>query len=142
MRNEAQIEGVIVAGQPTDAELRGLPERGIGTLVNLRPAAELPEPQGAKVPPGIRYVEIPFDGSSLARTHVDRLRAALADAPGSVAVHCAGGTRAALVVAILASERAAEGAAGALRRIAEAGFDVAGTPYAAFVSSYFSNAPA
>ena len=139
MRNEAQIEGVIVAGQPTDAELQGLPGRGITTLINLRPAGEFTEPEAPKVPSSVTYVDVPFDGGSIAREHVDRVRAAL-DAPheGTVAVHCQGGTRAALVVAIAAAEKAGEGAQGALRRIHEAGFDVAGTPYAAFLANYFA----
>ena len=140
MKNEAQIEGVIVAGQPTDAELRDLPARGVTTLVNLRPAGELPEPERPKVPAGVTYVDIPFDGSSIAREHVERTRAALDAATGPVVVHCAGGTRAALVVAIAAAERAGDGAAGALRRIREVGFDVEGTPYAAFLAGYFATA--
>jgi uncharacterized protein (TIGR01244 family) len=137
MKNEAAIEGVIVAGQPTDAELSRLPERGITTLVNLRPHHELPEPQAPKVPSGVTYVEVPFDGTTIGREHVEGVRAALDAAGGPAAVHCAGGTRAAVMVAIIASERAGEGASGALRRIADAGFDVAGTPYAAFVAGYF-----
>lgn len=139
MKNEAQIEGVIVAGQPTDEELAALPGRGIATLVNLRPAAELPEPEGPKVAPGVTYVEVPFDGRTIAREHVDQVRAALDAATGTVAVHCAGGTRAAVMVGIIAAENAGDGEAGALRRITEAGFDVAGTPYATFVSDYFAS---
>jgi len=140
MKNEAQIAGVIVAGQPTDEELATLRERGVTTLVNLRPAAELAEPEAPKVEPGVTYVDVPFDGRTIARRHVDQVRSALDAAPGTVAVHCAGGTRAAVMVGIIAAERAGDGEAGALRRITEAGFDVEGTPYAAFVSDYFASA--
>jgi uncharacterized protein (TIGR01244 family) len=138
MKNEAQIEGVVVAGQPTDAELRGLGERGITTLINVRPAHEQPEPEGPKVAAGVTYVEVPFDGATIGREHVEGVRAALDAATGPVAVHCAGGTRAAVMVAIIASERAGEGPAGAVRRIEAAGYDVAGTPYAAFIARYFA----
>ena len=44
------------------------------------------------------------------------------------------------MAAVIAAEDAAEGAPGALSRIAHGGFDVAGTPYEAFVRSYFSGA--
>jgi uncharacterized protein (TIGR01244 family) len=138
MKNEAQIEGVIVAGQPTDAELAGLAERGIATLVNLRPSGELAEPEAPKIPAGVGYVSVPFDGATIAPEHVAGVREALDAATGPVVVHCQGGTRAAVMVAIIASERAGEGVGGALRRISEAGFDVAGTPYAAFIARYFA----
>jgi uncharacterized protein (TIGR01244 family) len=140
MKNEADMEGVVVAGQPTDEELRELPERGVAMLVNLRPAGELMEPEAPKVPAGVTYVEIPFDGYSISDEHVHETRAALDAATGPVIVHCAGGTRAALVVGMAQSEKAGEGAAGALKRIHAAGYEVLGTPYGAFLERYFSTA--
>jgi uncharacterized protein (TIGR01244 family) len=138
MKNEATIEGVVVAGQPSDDELRSLPARGFATVVNLRPADELAEAEAPKIPAGIEYVEIPFTGDTLSAEHIERLGATLAASSGPVLVHCAAGTRAAVAVAAAQAERAGDGAAGAFRRIAEGGFDVAGTPYAAFVTRYFT----
>jgi hypothetical protein len=37
----------------------------------------------------------------------------------------------------VASEKDGSGARGALEKIAQAGFEIAGTPYAAFVERYF-----
>ncbi len=48
-----------------------------------------------------------------------------------------GATRAAVAVAIVSAEKDGSGAAGALAKVAAAGFDIAGTPYEAFVTSYF-----
>jgi hypothetical protein len=48
-----------------------------------------------------------------------------------------GGTRAAVAAALVAAEKDGSGKAGAYKKLADAGFDVAGTPYAAFVESYF-----
>jgi uncharacterized protein (TIGR01244 family) len=138
MKNEATLEGVVVAGQPSDDELRSLAERGFTTVVNLRPAGELAEAEAPKIPAGVEYVEIPFTGDTLAAEHVERMGAVLDAATGPVLVHCAGGTRAAVAVAAAQAERAGDGAAGAFRRIAEGGFDVAGTPYGAFVTRYFT----
>ena len=49
-----------------------------------------------------------------------------------------GGTRSAVVAAIIASEDAGEGDTGTRRRLSEAGFDLEGTPYPAFLRGYFS----
>jgi uncharacterized protein (TIGR01244 family) len=140
MNNEADMDGVVVAGQPTDEELRELPARGVAVLVNLRPAGEFVEPEAPKVPAGVKYVDIPFDGRSISDEHVHEMRAALDAATGPVIVHCAGGTRAALVVGMAQAEKAGEGSEGALRRIHAAGFDVVGTPYGAFLERYFAKA--
>jgi len=42
------------------------------------------------------------------------------------------------VAAIITAEKASKGADDALQRIADAGFDVAGTPYELFVRKYFT----
>ncbi|MGH7707298.1 MAG: hypothetical protein ACREM8_14895 [Vulcanimicrobiaceae bacterium] len=49
-----------------------------------------------------------------------------------------GGTRAAVAVAIISAEKNGAGATGALRKVAEAGFEIEGTPYADFIRTYFS----
>src|ERR1700685_2848195 len=118
MKNEAQIDGIIVAGQPTDDELAGLAQRGVTTLINVRLAQELDEPEAPKVPSGIAYSEVPFTGQTLQPEHVHRVREALEAADGTVLIHCAAGARAAVVAAVAASERAGQGAAGAARRLA------------------------
>ena len=48
-----------------------------------------------------------------------------------------GGTRAAVAAAIVSAEKDGSGEAGALRKIANAGFAIDGTPYDTFVKSYF-----
>jgi uncharacterized protein (TIGR01244 family) len=137
MKNETQIDGIIVAGQPTDEELAGLAERGIRTLINVRPADELDEPEAPKVPSGIAYSEVPFTGLTLRAEHVRRIREALDAGDGPAVIHCAAGTRAAVVAAIVASERAGEDARGALERLAKAGFEADGSPYRGFIERYF-----
>jgi len=140
MKNEAMLAGVTVAGQPTDEELRDLQTRGFTTLINLRPAAELDEPEAPKVPAGVTYVEIPFNSETIASEHVAQTRAALEAAAGPVLVHCAGATRAAVVVAAAQAESAGEGAPQALQRAREAGFEIEGTPWHAFIVRHFEAA--
>jgi hypothetical protein len=47
--------------------------------------------------------------------------------------------RAAVVAAVVEAERNGTGARGAAQLLAEAGFGIAGTPYAAFLEGYFSS---
>ncbi|HTV73948.1 MAG TPA: sulfur transferase domain-containing protein [Candidatus Acidoferrales bacterium] len=138
MKNEAVIGGITVAGQPTDEELRNLRARGFTTLVNVRAAGELDEPEETKATAaGLRYAEAGFTASTLSEEHVKRIRDAVESSAGPVAIHCAGGTRAAVVAAIISAEKTSASADEALRKIDEAGFDVEGTPYALFVRRYF-----
>jgi hypothetical protein len=50
-----------------------------------------------------------------------------------------GATRAAVAAAIVSAEKEGGGADGALRKVAGAGFEIAGTPYAAFIEAYFAH---
>ena len=139
MKNEAMIDGVVVAGQPSDEEIGKLAERGITTLINVRLRQELLEPEGPKAEAaGLEYVEVPFNGDTITFADVHRVREAVERAPDSSAIHCHGGTRAAVVAAVVAAERAGEGHEGALRRIGAAGFDVEDTAYHAFIERYFT----
>jgi uncharacterized protein (TIGR01244 family) len=138
MKNEAVIDGITVAGQPTDDELGKLRERGFSTLVNVRAQGELDEPEeGKAAAAGLRYTEAGFTASTLTSDHVKRVRDAIESSSGPVAIHCAGGTRAAVVAAIISAEKTSGSADEALSKIEKAGFDVEGTPYALFVRRYF-----
>jgi hypothetical protein len=53
-----------------------------------------------------------------------------------------GGTRAAVAAAIVSAEKDGSGESGAFTKIADAGFAIDGTPYAAFVTRYFRERPA
>ncbi len=49
-----------------------------------------------------------------------------------------GATRAAVAAAIVSAEKDGSGATGALRKVAGAGLEIEGTPYAAFIRTYFT----
>lgn len=49
-----------------------------------------------------------------------------------------GGTRAAVAAAIISAQNDGSSAAGALKKVADAGFEIDGTPYAAFITRYFA----
>lgn len=140
MKNEAVIGAITVAGQPTDEEIKALRERGFTTLINVRMAGELQEPEGPKAADaGLRYLEAGFTGANLKADHIAEIRQAIDADTGAVAIHCHGGTRAAVVAGIIVTEKAGLSADEALRKIGEAGFDVSGTPYESFIHRYFQN---
>jgi protein tyrosine phosphatase (PTP) superfamily phosphohydrolase (DUF442 family) len=66
------------------------------------------------------------------------MRAVLDGATGTTLVHCQGGTRAAVAVAIVLAERAGQGAADVVAAVEGAGFEIAGRPYEGFIASYFA----
>jgi uncharacterized protein (TIGR01244 family) len=66
------------------------------------------------------------------------MRAALDAAHGATLVHCMGGTRAAVAVAIVQAERDGKGAAEVVRACEAAGFELKGRPYEAFIQNYFA----
>ncbi len=49
-----------------------------------------------------------------------------------------GGMRAAVAAAIVSAEKDHSGAAGALKKLSDAKFDVAETPFAKFITDYFA----
>ena len=72
------------------------------------------------------------------RDDIARIRAAVDAAEGPVLIHCMAATRAATAAAIVSAEKHGSGAAGARKLVADAGFEIAETPYATFIDTYFA----
>jgi len=135
VKNEANIGGIILGGQPDAADVAS---GRYGTIINCRPAEEEGNVTGDLVRgTGISYTNIPFTADTLAKEHIDRMRAALDAAKGTTLVHCQGGTRAAVAVAIVLAERAGHGADHVRVALEEAGYDIKGRPYERFIENYF-----
>ena len=134
MNNEAKLGPVTVGGQPDAADVARFQ-----TVINCRPDSEPGNVTAALVQgTGARYTSIPFTADTLAKHHIDEMRAALDGAAGATLVHCMGGTRAAVAVAVVQAERAGKGAAEAIAACEAAGFEVTGRPYEAFIRNYFA----
>ena len=76
---------------------------GVGTVINLRPDAELAgRDEAAEVrAAGMAYHQIPVAGADgLTAENADRLWALLKDAKGPVVVHCASGNRVGALLSI------------------------------------------
>jgi len=97
---------VYVAGQPSEAALAKLKERGVTAVVNLRTPTEMADPK--QVPfdeaavvaaAGLEYVHIPLGGRDFPYTTeaVERFAAVLDRHRGPVLLHCTAGVRASYV---------------------------------------------
>lgn len=92
-----RVDGrVCTGGQPTDAQLAGLRDEGVRTVVDLRePSEQDLEAEAAAVRKlGLRFVSIPVAGADPKAEQADAFLAATADAAVfPLFVHCASGNR-------------------------------------------------
>ena len=99
--------GLLTGGQPEPAAWRALDARGVTTVINLRPDAELAgRDEAAEVAAaGLAYHQIPVDGAGgLSLEKARALQAMLRDAKGTVLVHCASGNRVGALIALAAAD--------------------------------------
>lgn len=141
MINESRVGSFTVGGQPSEEDLQRLASAGHAFVVNVRMPDEPGQIDAQRIAAlGLDYASVPFTGPTLTVDHLKRAREAVDAARGTVLIHCAGGTRAAVVAAAIEAECRGADAREAVRMIEEAGFDVAGTPYVAVLQRYLSEA--
>ncbi len=95
--------GLFTAGQPSAQAWPALRQRGIGTVINLRPAGELAgRDEAAEVGAlGLDYLALPVAGAAdVTAANADALWTRLQQAHGPVLVHCASGNRVGALLAI------------------------------------------
>jgi len=93
---------VYLAGQPNEAALAKLKERGVTAVINVRTPAEMSDPKlvpfdeaAAVAALGMEYVQLPLNGRDFPYTTdaVDRFAAVLGRHSGPVVLHCASAGR-------------------------------------------------
>lgn len=92
---------------PADADLAALRRDGVRSIIDVRTDAE---PYGASLPPaeeaaiarayGLEAIHVPIDSKAVTKADLDRVGAALHDAPKPVLIHCAAGKRAGMVALV------------------------------------------
>ena len=100
-------EGLVTGGQPEATAWPVLAQRGVTTVINLRPKAEMAgRDEAAEVAAaGMRYAEIPVAGAAgITLENARALRALLEGANGPVLVHCASGNRVGALIALGAAD--------------------------------------
>ncbi|TNJ33773.1 beta-lactamase hydrolase domain-containing protein [Arenimonas terrae] len=96
-------DGVYSAGQPEPQHWSALGEAGLRSVLNLRPAAELPARNESHevAAAGLIYAAVPIaDASALGRKSAAALDRALRELPAPLLVHCASGNRVGALVAL------------------------------------------
>jgi uncharacterized protein (TIGR01244 family) len=90
------------AGQPTENGLRDLADRGVKTVINLRPADEMAARVEFDEPAlvaelDMRYVSLPVTGATYSLETVDELDRILKETDGQVLLHCGSANRVGLL---------------------------------------------
>lgn len=103
---------------PADADLAALHRDGVRAVIDVRTGSEA---YGVSLPPteeaasaranGLEAIHVPIDFKAVTKADLDRIGAALHDAPKPVLIHCASGKRAGM--AALVHTAIASGASGA-----------------------------
>ena len=130
MTNFKQIgDGLFIGPQPSGQDLLEAKHRGIQTIIDMRMPGETATPSADLVGNyGLRYVNVPVNKKAPSEQQIDELKEAMQRTPGSHLLHCATGTRAALLLAL---GRAKQNGWTAERTFDEAqsmGFDLQGSP--------------
>ncbi len=101
MKNEIKIdENITSARQPTEDEIKKLPQRGFKSVINVRTSGEedqplTPEAEGELVRKlGMQYLNIPVSNKDLPKKEqIEQFRKALEGMPKPIYAHCHRGKR-------------------------------------------------
>ncbi len=136
MKNEAVIDGITVGGQPDAQELQS---GRFQSVINLRLDSEAGNDTKALLAgTDVAYTSVPWTADTVTEDDIARIREAVDSAEGPVLIHCMLAARAATAAAIVSAERDGSGEAGTRKKLADAGFELDGTPYSDFISKYYA----
>lgn len=102
MAQHRQIDSKVFIGpQPTRQDLEEARQQGIRTMVDFRLPSETVSPNADLAKDaGLDYVNIPVNRAALTTDQVGDLETAMEQHPAPYLLHCATGTRAALMLAL------------------------------------------
>lgn len=102
MANYRKIDDHIFIGpQPTEQDLSEAKQQGIRTVLDFRMPAETASSNAEVVRRrGLDYVNIPVDKTALSQRQIAELDEAMKQKDGPYLLHCATGTRAAMLLAL------------------------------------------
>ena len=136
MANYKQFEdGFFIGPQPTEQDLIEAKEQGIRTVIDMRVPLETAGANAKLVKnSGLNYVNIPVDKGALSALQIDEFDAALVQNHGPVLLHCATGTRAAMLLALSRARQHGRTAERTFQDADAMGYNLQSSPdFAAFV---------
>ncbi|AKT43556.1 beta-lactamase hydrolase domain-containing protein [Chondromyces crocatus] len=107
----APLPDLLTSGQPSAAQWASLRDRGVTTVINLRPTDELPGRDVAAevAAAGLRYHPLPIAGArDITFENAALVQSWLDAASGKVLLHCASSNRSGALVALMASRKGME----------------------------------
>jgi protein tyrosine phosphatase (PTP) superfamily phosphohydrolase (DUF442 family) len=85
MKNEANIHGIVVGGQPSTDELTS---GRFKTIINIRGAAEEGNDTGAVLAgTDLSYTSVPWSIDTVTKEDIERIREAVTAGQGTVLIH-------------------------------------------------------
>lgn len=133
------VDGLSVAPQVTEADIRAAHAEGYRTIINNRPDGEEPgqlssvDAAGLAAELGIDYVYLPATMPTLEAV-APAFGEALARSQGPVLAHCRSGTRSTILWALAEAKAGALDCDAILRSAAAAGYDL--SAYAGLIARY------
>ncbi|EMB18362.1 beta-lactamase hydrolase domain-containing protein [Rhodopirellula europaea] len=146
MSNRMKFNDQLTVGpQPSQEELKALPDDGFRSVINFRTAGEdeqplSPEEEGEVVQgTGLKYLHVPVSMDGMDETKVDQFREQYQSLPKPVFAHCKSGKRAgAMMMMHTAVEQGISGEQ-ALEKAKEMGFECDKPELEQFVKQYVDN---
>jgi uncharacterized protein (TIGR01244 family) len=93
--------GFFIGPQPTEQDLHEAKQQGIRTVIDLRMPTETAMSNADLAQrSGLGYANVPVDKEALSTRQIDELDAVLGRTEGPYLLHCATGTRAAMLLAL------------------------------------------
>jgi uncharacterized protein (TIGR01244 family) len=94
-------DGFFIGPQPTAQDLQEAKQQGIKTVIDFRMPSETPRPNDELVKEsGLNYGNIPVNKAALSQEQIGKLDEAVKSKEGPYLLHCATGTRAAMLLAL------------------------------------------
>lgn len=102
MANYKQIgDGIFIGPQPTEQDLEHAKQQGIRTVIDFRMPSETATFNADLVgSAGLDYVNVPVNKTALSERQIGELDEAMKHNEGPYLLHCATGTRAAMLLAL------------------------------------------
>ena len=136
MANYKQFEDEFFIGpQPTEDDLNEAQRQGIRTVIDMRLPTETATPNADLVErSGLHYINIPVNKAALSAEQIDAFDAVLKHTEGPYLLHCATGTRAAMLLALSRARQQGWTAERAFQEAKAMGYNLQNSPdFAAFV---------
>lgn len=126
MANYKQIgDGIFIGPQLTEQDLEGAKQQGIRTVIDFRMPSETATLNADLVSSaGLDYVNVPVNKAALSEQQIGELDEAMEHKEGPYLLHCATGTRAAMLLSLSRAKQNGWTAARTFQEAESMGFDL------------------